>query len=174
MLAQARKRPTTLFVGIDPVHSAMIDASRRAAAKPSRGGRPNAMFVQSGLEILPGEFDGIADEITVNYPWGSLLRAVALPEARPLSRLARLAKSGGQIEIQINVHPFHDPAYAARVRLSDALLILDREAFVDAYARAGLIVTDIVDVSANPRATRWGNQLAFGSRQILCVRSVRP
>lgn len=128
------------------------------------------MFVQASLETLPAEFELVADEITVNYPWGSLLRAVALPEGHSLSKLAAIAKRGAQVEVYINIHPLCDAGYAARIGLSDALLVTDRKGFVAAYAQAGLAVTDIADFS-DPRATRWGKQLAHGSRHILRVRA---
>ena len=131
------------------------------------------MFVQAALETLSAEFDAVADEITVNYPWGSLLRAVASPEPRALSRLAAIAKRGALVEITINIHPLRDAAYAARLGLPDALLMADREAFATAYARAGPILTDVSDASADPRATRWGKQLARGSRQTLRIRATR-
>lgn len=131
------------------------------------------MFVQSALETLPAEFDSIADEITANFPWGSLLRAVVLPEVGPLAKLAAIAKPGARIEMHINIHPFRDAAYAARLGLSEALLIANHEAFVLAYMRAGLAVTDIADVSDHPRATRWGKQLGHGSRRVLRVCTMR-
>jgi len=173
VLAEARKRPGTLFIGIDPVQALMADAARRAAAKPSRGGVPNALFLQSSLESLPHTFEEIADQITVNYPWGSLLRAAALPDLDLLSRLAAIAKHGRQVEIHIHIHPFWDPAYAARIGLGHALLIASGDAFHAAYARAGLVVREIADVSANPCATRWGKQLKHGAREILRVRATR-
>ena len=151
----------------------MVDASRRAVAKPSRGGLDNVLFLQSSLEFLPPTFEAIADEITVNYPWGSLLRAVAIPEMGLLSRLAAIARYGCQVEILINVHPFEDPSYAARIRLSGALLTTNRNAFDAAYAKAGLTVTQIDDVSTNPRATSWGKRLEQGSRRILHIRATR-
>ena len=132
------------------------------------------MFIQTSLETLTAEFDSIADAITVNYPWGSLLRAVALPEASLLAKLAAITKCGGRVEIHINIHPFRNRVYAARLGLSDALLMADRKAFVAAYALAGLVITDMLDVSANPRETHWGKQLMHGSRQILRIRAQRP
>ena len=131
------------------------------------------MFVQASLKTLPAEFEPIADEITMNYPWGSLLHAVALPEVHSLSKLAAIAKHGAVVEVYINIHPLCDAAYAGRIGLSDALLMTDRNGFVAAYSQTGLAVTEIADFSDRPRATRWGKQLAHGSRQILRVRATR-
>jgi hypothetical protein len=46
----------------------MAEASRRAAAKPGRGGLSNALFVVSAVEVLPGELNGAADLITAHFP----------------------------------------------------------------------------------------------------------
>ncbi|HEY0301768.1 MAG TPA: 16S rRNA (adenine(1408)-N(1))-methyltransferase NpmA, partial [Rhizomicrobium sp.] len=94
VLDRARREPRGFHIGLDPVADAMADASRRAAAKPARGGLDNALFLQASLETMGGELGGLADRITVNYPWGSLLRAIALPDVGLLTQLAALAKPG--------------------------------------------------------------------------------
>ena len=38
------------------------------------------LFIQAAVEDLPPELDGVADEVHVHFPWGSLLRAVATGE----------------------------------------------------------------------------------------------
>jgi 16S rRNA (adenine(1408)-N(1))-methyltransferase len=45
VLAAAAAQPNRLVVGVDANAAGMMTASRRAAAKPSRGGLPNALFV---------------------------------------------------------------------------------------------------------------------------------
>jgi 16S rRNA (adenine(1408)-N(1))-methyltransferase len=60
----------------------MAESSRRA----SRGGPPNALFVVAAAEHVPAELAGVADELTILFPWGSLLRGVlALDDAAPAS-----------------------------------------------------------------------------------------
>lgn len=48
----------------------------KATHKPAKGGLPNSMFVEAAIESLPDEFEGVADEIHINFPWGSLLRGL--------------------------------------------------------------------------------------------------
>ena len=60
----------------------MAESSRRA----SRGRPPNALFVVAAAERVPEELHSIADELTILFPWGSLLRGVlALDDAAPAS-----------------------------------------------------------------------------------------
>ena len=60
-----------------------VPTAAQARRKPARGGAPNALFIVAAAEALPEPLTGIADEITINYPWGSLLRIVVglLPAA---------------------------------------------------------------------------------------------
>lgn len=144
----------------------MTDASRRAGAKPARGGVENAMFVRTAMETLPGLLAGAADEITINYPWGSLLHAVALPELSGLAGIAGLAKPGAKVTIVINVQPLRDAAQAAKLDLVQAALLHDEGALRTAYARAGL---DIVRIGAAADetlpVTSWGRHLAISKRE---------
>ncbi len=99
MLATAAADPGRFVVGIDPVASAMADSSRRAAGSVSKGGRPNALFVVAAAEAIPSALLGFADRVTVNLPWGSLLRgALALDEAAARG-VACLLKPGGTAEL---------------------------------------------------------------------------
>jgi 16S rRNA (adenine(1408)-N(1))-methyltransferase len=70
VLAAAAAQPDRLVVGVDANVAGMTAASRRAAARPSRGGLPNALFVVAAAEALPAELDGVADMVTVHFPWG--------------------------------------------------------------------------------------------------------
>ncbi|MFL5775779.1 MAG: methyltransferase domain-containing protein [Chloroflexota bacterium] len=76
VLDRARSGPGSLVIGIDANAAAMADASRRASRSVSKGGVANAVFVVGSAERLAAELEGVADELTVNFPWGSLLRGV--------------------------------------------------------------------------------------------------
>jgi 16S rRNA (adenine(1408)-N(1))-methyltransferase len=148
----------------------MSDASRRAAAKPSRGGVENAMFVCAAAKALPGRLAGAADEISINYPWGSLLRAVALPEADVLAGIAKLGKPGAKVTAVINVQPLRDAAQAERLGLADVALLRGAAALREGYARAGLdvvCVREITDDVLPP--TSWGRHLAISKREVWIV-----
>ena len=81
----------------------MASASRRAAARPERGGLPNAAFVASGVEQLPAELDGFGAEVTVRLPWGSLLRGAIGLDPVAACAIARLVAPGGRLELTVSV-----------------------------------------------------------------------
>ena len=70
----------------------MAEASRRAARPTKKGGLPNTVFVVAAAEQIPHELRGVADFMTIAFPWGSLLRgALALDEAAARGIAALLA-----------------------------------------------------------------------------------
>ena len=89
------------MLGIDPVAAAMAESSRRASRPARRGGVANAAFVVASAEAPPPELVARIDRLTINLPWGSLLRgALALPGAEVASRgIANLVTPCGTVEM---------------------------------------------------------------------------
>jgi 16S rRNA (adenine(1408)-N(1))-methyltransferase len=167
VLAEARARPNAFVLGVDAVAEAMAVSSRRASTKPSRGGVENAMFVCAAAETLPGPLEAVADEITVNYPWGSLLKALALPDVDLLGSIASLGRPGARFSALINIQPLRDAALTERLGLSGAMLPRDPLGLAGAYARAGLAALRIRDSSDKPPvSTSWGKHLAISKREV--------
>jgi 16S rRNA (adenine(1408)-N(1))-methyltransferase len=166
VLAEARARPNAFVIGVDAVADAMADSSRRAGAKPSRGGVENAMFLCGTAEALPGALVSVADEITVNYPWGSLLRALALPDVALLAKIASLGKPGATFNALTNIHPLRDAALGERLGLTGAKLLQNVSGLTEAYARAGFEMLRVCEASNKPpAATSWGKHLAISKRE---------
>src|SRR5512146_2508290 len=98
----AREHPERFVIGVDPVAENMRELSARAARKPARGGLPNALYAVASVELLPGELRGIASEIFVTLPWGSLMRGLILAEPVVLDGIASLARAGAELRIVLN------------------------------------------------------------------------
>jgi 16S rRNA (adenine(1408)-N(1))-methyltransferase len=100
VLARAMAEPHSLVIGVDAVASAMAESSRRA----DRRGPANAMFLAAGVEALPdGPLAGVADLVTVTFPWGSLLRGVVGLDAAALAGVAAALRPGGRLEVLASV-----------------------------------------------------------------------
>ena len=162
MLAAAAAQPDRLVVGVDANAAGMATASRRAAAKPSRGGLPNALFVVAAAEALPTELDGVADLVTVHFPWGSLLRGLLGADPATMSSLTRVLRPGGALQLLVS-STVRDrgvgvgPIQAATLR-----------ALAESYATWGLAVTElrpatVADVAA--AHSTWGKRLGAGTRR---------
>jgi 16S rRNA (adenine(1408)-N(1))-methyltransferase len=160
----ASEHPETLVIGLDPVRENMREISAKAARKPSRGGLSNCMFVQAAVENLPRELVGIADLLTINYPWGSLLASIVKPESRVISGIVQLAKPGASLTVQLNYSPFADESYLERLKLPH----FDEEMLVRTVAPAlrecGVkILSASVFKGPPPEWTSWGKKLVAGS-----------
>jgi 16S rRNA (adenine(1408)-N(1))-methyltransferase len=92
VLRAARAHPDALVIGVDAHAASMAEASRRAAR--ARDGLPNALFVVSEVQRLPIELGGVADEIRIHFPWGSLLHGLVLGEPAVLGPVARISRDG--------------------------------------------------------------------------------
>ncbi len=132
VLATAAARPSTLVIGVDADASRMVEASRRAARPHQKGGLPNAIFVVSGAQDLPAELGAIADEMTVHFPWGSLLRGVATPEPWFVALAARILKPDGALTVLLSVT---DRDRSVGI---DPIGLADVERLERSYAAAGL------------------------------------
>jgi 16S rRNA (adenine(1408)-N(1))-methyltransferase len=81
----------------------MAEASRRAARPAERGGFSNALFVVAAAERPPTELLGIADELTINFPWGSLLRGTLACDDAAARGIAALLKPGARLSALVSV-----------------------------------------------------------------------
>jgi 16S rRNA (adenine(1408)-N(1))-methyltransferase len=158
VLDAAGATPDRLAVGIDPVATAMAEASRRAAAPPRKGGLPNALFVVAAAESPPPELAGRASTVTVNLPWGSLLRGALALDPPAAAGIASLVAPGGRVEML--VAPADRDRLAADVRVEDRLA----GSLVGDWAAHGLLVVDArpatpVDLAAT--RTTWARRLGL-------------
>ncbi len=161
---QALAHPATLCVGVDPVGEAMAKTSGRAGRKAARGGAPNALFVVAAVEDLPAGLAGVADRVTINYPWGSLLRGLVEPDPGILSRLRAVLRPRARLVLLLNYHVFADREYVERLGLP----ALDEEhvasRMAPAFAESGLPLRSSGFVDGEPpHRTSWGQRLVKGS-----------
>jgi len=98
VLYRARTEPTTFAIAID----ASPDALSAGAWRAKRMGLKNAAFLVEGVERLPTELEDLADEVTVHYPWGSLLRGVLRADPVVLCPIARLLRQDAELRVLVS------------------------------------------------------------------------
>ncbi|MCS7002138.1 MAG: class I SAM-dependent methyltransferase [Dehalococcoidia bacterium] len=163
----AAANPTTLCIGVDASADSLREVSGRAA-RPR--GQPNAVFLVAAAEALPESLDGLADCITINFPWGSLLRACVEPVPAFARRLVALGKPSATVTMLLNASVFADAPYRERLHLPPLDESLVDTTLAPAYAAAGLIVVERRMVATPPYRTTWGQRLTRGSqRQTLLI-----
>lgn len=139
VLAVARSRPRALVVGLDAGPDAMRKTAARAAAKPAKGGTPNALFTWAAVEQWPAGLDGV-DEVHSLMPWGSLLRAFVRPDPDVLGDVAAHCRPGAAFLVTLNLHAWRPPVpeVGATPEPTPAGALAD---LAPAYAGAGWALT---------------------------------
>jgi len=151
----ARQNPNKFYIGIDPNARPLEKISEKIHRKPAKGGASNVLFVQAAIEDLPSELDGVADELHVHFPWGSLLRAVATGDVALLRNLRRICSTGGLLEVVIGLDPERDQSEMERLGLTSlALDFIDRE-LIPNYAAAGFEAIERGSFAASEWPTRY-------------------
>ncbi len=79
-----------------------VDACREPLRSSSQSAPPNTLFVIANALALPPELDGVANHITINFPWGSLLSGLLVPEPSLMDGLLAMARPGARVEIRLN------------------------------------------------------------------------
>ena len=98
VLHRARTEPRTLAIAID----ASPDALARGAWSAKRAHLANAAFLVEGVERLPPELGCLADEVTVHFPWGSLLRGLLDGSSAVVGSVAGLMKNGAELRVLVS------------------------------------------------------------------------
>jgi 16S rRNA (adenine(1408)-N(1))-methyltransferase len=138
----ARRNPKTLYIGVDANPRPLEKISEKARRKPAKGGVPNALFVQAAVEDLPPELDGVADEVHVHFPWGSLLRAVATGDPGVLRNLRRICAPGALLEVVVGLDPDQDRGEMERLGLQALSLLSIDTILAPRYREAGFEVLE--------------------------------
>jgi 16S rRNA (adenine(1408)-N(1))-methyltransferase len=159
----APEHPDRFVIGVDPVAENLRELSAKAARRPERGGLPNVLFVVASVELLPDELRGVASEIFVTLPWGSLMRGIILAEPAVLHGIASLARDGAGVRIVLNARIFDDPVPADLRDLPEVTPDYARDTLAPAYAGHGVEVRSSRWMDADEVAaisTTWAKRLS--------------
>lgn len=158
----ARSTPTKFFIGIDANPKALEKISEKIHRKPAKGGLPNVLFLQAAVENLPPELDGVADEIHIHFPWGSLLRAVLGADREVLGNMRRICAPGCLLEIIIGLDPERDRAEVERLGLPALSSEYLETILSQAYRAAGFEVLEkgvLAEADWSRLETSWARRL---------------
>jgi 16S rRNA (adenine(1408)-N(1))-methyltransferase len=146
----ARTNPTWFAVGVDACRDNLREASRKAP--------PNALYVIANALALPKEeLDGMSSKVTINFPWGSLLKGLLDGEPMLLEGLLAISGPGAVLEVRLNAGALAEAGYTletggARIR---------RALHEGGFEVAGeLLRLDARELWRCP--TTWAKRLAYG------------
>jgi 16S rRNA (adenine(1408)-N(1))-methyltransferase len=144
----AQTHPRSFVIGVDACRENLHDVSRRA---PS-----NALFVIANAYALPTELQGLAAQITVNFPWGSLLEGLLSEDSAVLDGLWRLARADARLDLRLNGGALSEVGWSLEQGGAQIQRLLRRCGF---EMRPPTPLT-APDLRACP--TTWAKRLAFG------------
>ena len=163
VLATAAAQPDVLVIGVDADGGSMAEASRRAARATKRGMLPRALFVVAAAEALPAELNGLADALTVQFPWGSLLRGLLEADPSIIGGIARVARPGATATLLLSVTE-RDRATIGRDSVDEGTF----RALAPGYAAHGLHLCEARPATAEEIGrshSTWAKQLGAGSKR---------
>lgn len=166
----ARQNPKKFYIGIDPNVRPLEKISEKIYRKPAKGGAPNVLFIQAAVEELPAELDGIADELHVHFPWGSLLRAVATGDVAVLQNLRRICAPEALLEVVIGLDPARDQSEIERLELTPLSLELIDQQLASRYLAAGFKITErgMIPAAEWPEFnTSWAKRLHQNDQRVI-------
>ncbi|MFN2510613.1 MAG: methyltransferase domain-containing protein [Pyrinomonadaceae bacterium] len=138
----ARQNPGKFYIGIDANARPLEKISEKIHRKPAKGGSPNVLFLQAAVEDLPYELDGVADEVHVHFPWGSLLGAVATGNEAVLTNLRRICSPNALLEILISFDPVRDVSELNRLEIRSFSLNYIDSVLAPRYERSGFAIIE--------------------------------
>lgn len=162
----ARSNPKKFYIGVDPSVCPLEKISEKIHRKPKKGGAPNALFVQAAVENLPDDLNGVADEVHVHFPWGSLLHGVATGEERVLGNLRRICSAGALLEVVIGLDPERDQTEMQRLGVQPVSLGYIDAVLTPRYRKAGFAVLERGTLSPSEWSqlkTAWAKRLSGGA-----------
>jgi len=122
--------------------------------------------VQSAVEDLPAELEGIATEVYVQFPWGSLLRGVVGGDEVIIGNLRRICSRDALLQITIGLDPERDRSEWERLQLPEISLDNVRSVLVAKYETAGFRVVEVEELTPAELPefqTSWARRLQGSS-----------
>ncbi len=157
----AKRDSSSLYIGIDPSQKQL----EIYAKKSNKDKLENTLFVVGSAEQVPTELYDVANVVHVNFPWGTLLKAVVEPNEN-LENIGKLLKRDGKIEIVFGYSKESEPSEYERLQLTN--LSIDK--IEQAFRNSQWEVTELTEISkesAKQIESTWGKKLAFGKERPL-------
>ncbi len=156
----ARACPNAFVIGIDACRENLRDVSRVAPE--------NALFIIANAQGLPAALRSLASQVTINFPWGSLLEGLLANDPALLAGLRRVARPNTMLEVRLNGGALAEAGWSLEdggSRVRDVLAENGFDVPPPIALRAG-------ELKAIP--TTWAKRLAFGrDPRALYLRAVR-
>lgn len=144
----AQALPQHFIIGLDACRENLRSVSRRA---PS-----NAMFVIANALALPPELYGLGAQVTINFPWGSLLEGLLAADPALLAGLTQMLHPNGGLTVRLNAGALATAGWSLEAGAEHIRHVLARNGFTMKTA------TLLLRPELRTCPTTWAKRLAFG------------
>jgi 16S rRNA (adenine(1408)-N(1))-methyltransferase len=79
-----------------------VDACRENLREHSQAKLQNLLFVIAQAQELPRELDGLISHITINFPWGSLLKSLLARDSKLMCGLKSVSRPRASLDLRLN------------------------------------------------------------------------
>lgn len=137
--------------------------AQKAAQAERSGGLKNLLYVVANAEDLPKELEGLIAEVTILFPWGSLLKAVARGDERFLDGLTKVMTNKATLRIVFSLEENIEKKVLNSLGLS-SLCKESLDQLCAAYSRAGFSMKwrYIAQDELKSFPSTWAKRLAYG------------
>jgi 16S rRNA (adenine(1408)-N(1))-methyltransferase len=166
---RAQRNPQRFFIGIDANRRPLEKISEKIYRRAAKGGLTNALFVQAAVEDLPAELDGIATEVRVQFPWGSLLQGVAEGDKVVMRNLRRICCGNAELHVTISVDSERDRSEWERLGLPPISVDYIKNDLASKYRDAGFRVVGAEEIPLRELSTlntSWAKRLHRSSSRV--------
>jgi len=145
---QAEQHPAAFVIG--------VDACRENLRVVSRAKLPNALFVIANAQSLPAGLYGLATQVTINFPWGSLLEGLLQAEHGLMAGLSAVSRPGTLLEVRLNAGALAE----AGTSLEKGTALVRDNLLSHGFGLRAPAMLDINNLRNYP--TTWSRRLAVG------------
>jgi 16S rRNA (adenine(1408)-N(1))-methyltransferase len=152
--------PDSFVMGIDAARENLYEASRHAPA--------NVLFVIANAEMIPPALNNMASRIAINFPWGSLLAGLLMPESAVWAGVTAIASANALVEVRLNAGALAEFEW----ELNEGTRRVQQNLRANGFAVQSATTLTPRDLAAFP--STWAKRLAFGrDPRAMCLYAIR-
>jgi len=158
----AEADPSHFFIGVDPDFKNLEKISRKIAKKPAKGGLDNILFLHGSVERLPEELENIASEIQVNFPWGTLLEGLIVPNEEVLKNIRMIAKDNCRFMFMTTYSEDFESSYKNKRNLPELSVDYFQNDLARTYAHNGFKILEVRIIDEDEKMqieSSWGKRI---------------
>ena len=144
----AEKNPSSFVIG--------VDSCRENLHEHSRAKLPNLLFIIASAQDLPSELNGLVSQVSINFPWGSLLTSLLTGDPNLMRGLDAITRTTAYLDLRLNGGALAEAGWDLDAGTSQVHHTLQRGGW-QVQSPARLTVHDLRSFPST-----WAKRLAFG------------